>query len=50
MVDDASAGFEQEELVEVLEEDSGRLVDRAENGLAGVCQLAKESYDVEGRT
>ena len=48
-VDGLTAGSQEEETVELLEEDRVRLVDGAENGLAGVGELAEEDADSPGR-
>jgi hypothetical protein len=46
--DDATAGLEEEELVEVLKEDGGGLMDGAKDSLACVGELTEETNDVEG--
>lgn len=48
VVDDAAAGLEEDELVKVLKEDGGGLVDGAQDGLAGVGEFAEEAHNVEG--
>ena len=45
-VDGFAATLEQEELVEGLNEQRGRLVDGTEDGLAVVCELAQEADEV----
>jgi hypothetical protein len=46
----ATTRLEKKKLVKVLKEDSGGLMDCAQNGLACVGELAKEADNVEGST
>jgi len=46
----ATTRLEKKKLVKVLKEDSGGLMDCAQNGLACVSELAKEANNVEGST
>lgn len=47
-VDGLASGCEQKDSVKALEEDCGGLVDRAQNGLAIIGELAEEAADRPG--
>ena len=46
LADRLAAALEKEELVECLDEERRRLVDRAQDRLAAVCELAEEADEV----